>query len=196
MSFQRYTICRRLFLSCFTSACPWRKVSSSVDGVSLNQLAGCGELLTHCSSYLTAALCCHSPQVLNLRQVVGSKALLVAALWMGIAHLLTAGLGTFILKRFPTTFAIGFFLGVVLILANQNLILFGTFHSYSYGNVSTNHAFGLAALMMAILLTVFSSLLYHYKHKLVMAPIDVKGLGSRKSTAEENSYRLEERPSA
>ena len=45
-------------------------------------------------------------------------------------------------------------------------------------------------------LTVFSSLLYHYKHKLVMAPIDVKGLGSRKSTAEENSYRLEERPSA
>ena len=50
----------RLFLSCFTSACPWRKVSSSVDGVSLNQLAGCGELLTHCSSYLTAALCCQS----------------------------------------------------------------------------------------------------------------------------------------
>lgn len=133
--------------------------------------------------------------MLNLRQEVGSKALLVAALWMGIAHLLTAGLGTFILKRFPTTFAIGFFLGVVLILANQNFILFGTFHGYSYGNGSTNHAFGLAALMMAIVLTVFSLLLYHFKHKLVLAPIDVKGFGSRKSTAEDNVYRLEERPS-
>lgn len=135
--------------------------------------------------------------VLNLRQEGGSKALLVASLWIGIAHLLLACLGTFILKRFPTSFAIGFFLGVLLILANQNLIMFGTFHKYSYGNASTNHVFGLMGFTLATLLTVFALLLYHFKKALIVAPIDAKGLGTRRTTTtDDGSYQLEERPSS
>jgi len=127
---------------------------------------------------------------MNLRDEGGSKALLVAAVWIGVAHLILGGLGTFILKRFPTSFAIGFFLGVLLILANQNLIMFGTFHNYSYGNPATNHVFGLVGFTLSLVLTVFALLLYHFKHKIVVAPIDAKGLGRR---TEESSYQLEDR---
>ena len=135
--------------------------------------------------------------MLNLRQEGGSKALLIAALWIGMAHLLLAGLGTFILKRFPTSFALGFLLGVLLILANQNLIMFGTFHNYSYGNAATNHVFGLMGMMLAFILTMLGLMLYHFRHKLAISPMDAKGGFHKRTTAtEDSSYQLEERPSS
>ena len=133
--------------------------------------------------------------MLNLRQNQGSKALLIAAIWIGFVHLLLGGLGTFVLKRFPTSFAVGFLLGVLLVVANQNLILFGTFHNYSYGNLATNHVFGLCGFTLFIILGVFALLLYHFKSKIVVAPIDAKGLG-RRTTADDSGYQLEERPSS
>ena len=131
-----------------------------------------------------------------MRQEGGSKALLITALWIGIAHLLLAGLGTFILKRFPTSFAVGFLLGVLLILANQNLILFGTFHNYSYGNSATNHVFGLTSMMLSAILLMLGLMLYHFRHKLVISPIDAKGFHRRTTATEDSSYQLEERPSS
>lgn len=128
---------------------------------------------------------------MNLRQERGSKALLIAAVWIGILHLILGGLGTFILKRFPTSFAIGLLLGVLLVVSNQNLIMFGTFHGYSHGNAATNHVFGLMGLTLAIVLGVFALLLYHFKQKIIVAPIDAKGLGTRART-DDCSYQLED----
>ena len=119
---------------------------------------------------------------------------MIAAIWIGIVHLLLGGLGTFVLKRFPTSFAVGFLLGVLLVVSNQNLILFGTFHNYSYGTAATNHVFGLMGFTLAVVLGVFALMLYHFKQRIVVAPIDAKGLSRRTPTAGEDSgYQLESR---
>lgn len=150
-------------------------------------------ILFFCSSISGSLLCSTLTlcTVLNIRQVGGSKALLIAAIWIGFLHLIVGGLGTFILKRFPTSFAVGLLLGVLLIVSNQNLILFGTFHNYLYGNSATNHVFGLMGLTLSIVMAFFSLLLFHFKDKIVVAPIDAKGLDIRPKT-ENNSYQLED----
>jgi len=101
----------------------------------------------------------------------------VASVWTGLVHLVLGVLGTFVLKRFPTSFSVGFFLGVLVVLANQNLILFGTFHGYGFGNPATNHAFANVAATLFCILAFFCLLLFHFKKYIVLAPIDVKGTG-------------------
>lgn len=110
--------------------------------------------------------------VANLQSQGGSKALVLASIWTGITHLGLGVLGTFVLKRFPTSFSVGFFLGVLVVLANQNLILFGTFHGYSYGNPATNHAFANVSMTLFMILTFFGLLLFHFKSRIVVAPMD------------------------
>jgi hypothetical protein len=100
----------------------------------------------------------------------------LAAIWAGILHLILAILGTFVLKRFPTSFAIGFLLGILVVCANQNIILFGVYHGYPYGNVKTNHIFSSLCFTVAVVLTFFTAILLHFRDALVVAPIDVKGL--------------------
>jgi hypothetical protein len=116
--------------------------------------------------------------VINLQSLGGSKALVVAAAWTGMIHLLLGVLGTFVLKRFPTSFSVGFFLGVLVILANQNLILFGTFSGYQYGTASTNKIFASVGFTLFVILSCFSVLVFHFKEHIVVAPIDAKGLTS------------------
>lgn len=101
---------------------------------------------------------------------------MIASIWSGIVHLILGVLGTFVLKRFPTSFSVGFFLGVLVVIASQNLILFGTFHGYAYGKTSTNTAFANVGLCLFLILTIFSLMLYHFKKYIVVAPIDAKGL--------------------
>jgi len=126
---------------------------------------------------------CTTKTVINLQSKGGSKALVVASVWTGIIHLVLGVLGTFVLKRFPTSFSVGFFLGVLVVLANQNLILFGTFQRYGYGNPTTNHSFSNVGLTLFLILTFFSLLLFHFKRHIVVAPIDAKGLGRSSSPA-------------
>lgn len=102
---------------------------------------------------------------------------MIVSLWTGIVHLMLAILGTFILKRFPTSFSIGFLLGVLLVIANQNLIFFGTFRGYGFGVTATNHAFGSLGLIVCVVLAFFAALLFHFKKHIVVAPIDAKGFG-------------------
>ena len=110
--------------------------------------------------------------VANLQSQGGSKALVLASIWTGITHLGLGVLGTFVLKRFPTSFSVGFFLGVLGVLANQNLILFGTFHGYAYGNPATNHTFANVSMTLFLILTFFGLLLFHFKSRIVVAPLD------------------------
>lgn len=104
----------------------------------------------------------------------GSAALVIATVIIGLSHVVLGILGTFVLKRFPTSFSIGFLLGIVLILANQNLILFGTFFRYDYGTTNTNHIFGVLSFVLAVILFLFGILLFHFKNDVVVAPIDIK----------------------
>jgi zinc transporter ZupT len=129
--------------------------------------------------------------VINLQQAnTSSKALVIASVWTGIVHVALGVLGTFVLKRFPTNFSVGFFLGVLVVLFNQNLILFGTFHGYPHGSSRTNTTFANIGLTLFAVLAFFSLLLFHFKKYIVVAPIDAKGLGSRSS----DYQQYEERP--
>ena len=127
-------------------------------------------------------LCCHL--VVHLQSDGGSKALVIGSVWTGLMHLILGILGTFVLKRFPTSFAIGFFLGTVVIVANQDLILFGTFHGYRFGS-RTNHVFANLMFVIFLVLAFFALILFHFKQHIVVAAVDAKGPGrsDNKSTA-------------
>mmetsp|Transcript_18978 Transcript_18978/g.31477 ORF Transcript_18978/g.31477 Transcript_18978/m.31477 type:complete len:213 (-) Transcript_18978:160-798(-) len=118
-------------------------------------------------------------EMLNLQSNGGSRALVLASIWTGILHLTLAILGTFVLKRFPTSFAIGFLVGILVVCANQNLILFGIFHGYAFGNPKTNHAFASLCFTLAMVLAFFTAILVHFRNDLVVAPVDVKGNSMR-----------------
>lgn len=133
---------------------------------------------------------------MNLQSMGGSKALVIASVWSGIMHVLLGIVGTFVLKRFPTNFAVGFFLGIVVIIANQDLILFGTFRSYGFGRVRTNHIFADLMIMIFFVLMFFAVILFHFKQHIVVAAVDAKGLGrseqSTTSSAEGDYQRYDE----
>ncbi|CAB9504276.1 expressed unknown protein [Seminavis robusta] len=113
-------------------------------------------------------------EMVQLQKMGGSEALVIAAVWTGIIHVLLAILGTFVLKRFPTSFSIGFLMGIVIVLANQNLILFATFNSYSMGNPTTNLIFSSAAFTLFAVLSFFSLLMFQFKKEVVVSPVDAK----------------------
>lgn len=113
-------------------------------------------------------------EMVQLQKLNASEALVIAAVWTALVHVLLAILGTFVLKRFPTSFSIGFLLGITVVLSNQNLILFTTFNSYSFGNPATNHIFAGAAFTLCTILTFFSLLLFQFKKEVVVSPADRK----------------------
>ena len=98
---------------------------------------------------------------------------LIASIWTGLIHLALGVLGTFVLKRFPTSFSVGFLLGFLVVLANQNLILFGTFTQYKQGSPRTNHIFAMLGFTLFCVLTFMSLLLVHFKQDVVVAPMEV-----------------------
>lgn len=116
---------------------------------------------------------CYLLPVINLQTQGGSVALVIASIWTGLVHLALGVLGTFVLKRFPTSFSIGFLLGVLVVLANQNLIMLGAFSRYSIGSSRTNHAFAIMGLTLTCVLTFMALLLVNFKSQVVVAPMDV-----------------------
>ena len=116
----------------------------------------------------------------------GSIALIIASVWTGLIHLALGVLGTFVLKRFPTSFSVGFFLGVLVVLANQNIILFASFHKYSQGSAKSNQVFATLGFVLFVVLSFMSLLLVHFKHEVVVAPMDA-GAAVEDETAENPS---------
>ena len=121
-------------------------------------------------SFLSFAL----SKVISLKHNEGSWALIIAAIWTGLIHLTLGVLGTFVLKRFPTSFSVGFLLGVLVVLANQNLIMFSTFSSYVQGSGRTNHVFASLGFTLFVVLSFMALLLLHFKNDVVVAPMDGK----------------------
>jgi len=112
--------------------------------------------------------------VFTLKNSDGSWALIIASIWTALVHLALGVLGTFVLKRFPTSFSVGFLLGVLVVMANQNLIMFSTFSSYVQGSSSSNHAFASLGFTLFIVLSFMSLLLLHFKDDIVVVPMDEK----------------------
>mmetsp|Transcript_14159 Transcript_14159/g.18456 ORF Transcript_14159/g.18456 Transcript_14159/m.18456 type:complete len:209 (+) Transcript_14159:135-761(+) len=113
-------------------------------------------------------------EMMNLRSSEGSTALMMASVITGIVHIILGILGTFVLKRFPTSFSVGFFLGVLVILANQNMILTGIFFGYKHGSLQTNRIFANLGFCLFLVLVFFSVMLFHFKGEIVVASIDTK----------------------
>ena len=109
---------------------------------------------------------------------------MLASIFTGVTHLFLGILGTFVLKGFPTSFSVGFFLGILVILANQNMMLMATFHGYSHGSPGTNKLFAQLSFVLFLMLASFAVMLYHFKSMIIVAPIDAKGLGGRTNSAE------------
>jgi len=61
----------------------------------------------------------------------GSSAAGFAAVWTCIMLLFISGSGTVIMRKFCTPLAIGLFLGIIFIMANQMLILFVVFADFA-----------------------------------------------------------------
>ncbi|KAL7436273.1 hypothetical protein ACHAXH_007977 [Discostella pseudostelligera] len=105
---------------------------------------------------------------LNDEATSASVALQIASYWSAILHLILAILGTFILKRFSTAFTVGCFLGVTVVVSQQNLLLFAAFVRYQHGNVVSNVIFAYLALALFLLLTFFSLILGHFRHYIIV----------------------------
>lgn len=116
-------------------------------------------------------------EVSRLDESGASKALKVAAGWTGITQLVLAVLGTFILKRFSTPFAIGFLIGLVLVTAQQNVLLFISFHTINH--TTTNHhvnaTFANFALTLSMLYTFFATVLIKFREHIFVKPPHVPG---------------------
>lgn len=104
-----------------------------------------------------------------------SVALVVATVWTGLIHLALGILGTFVLKRFPTSFSVGFFLGVLVVLANQNIILYASFHKYGQGSSKANQVFASLGFMLFFVLSFMTVLLLHFRNDVVISPVDMGG---------------------
>jgi hypothetical protein len=66
-----------------------------------------------------------------------------------------------------------------------------TFHGYSYGSPRTNQTFANLGFVVFIILASFAVMLYHFKDRIVVAPIDAKGLGGRANNADYRQYKEE-----
>ena len=110
-----------------------------------------------------------------------SPALLLACVWHGMMQFIMIGLmGTFIMKRFPTSFAIGFLFGTVLVFINQNLIYMIAFSHFGNNAANGNsRLYSAFSLLLAIVLCMFGILLFHFQKYVIVAPIDAKGFPSR-----------------
>jgi zinc transporter ZupT len=113
-------------------------------------------------------------KVLSMKSNGGSVAVLIAAIWSGLVHLGLGVLGTFVLKRFPTSFSVGFLLGVLVVIANQNLLLFATFLNFSQGDQRTNDLFAIVGFSVFGVMSLMSLLLFHFKEEVVVAPMDAE----------------------
>jgi hypothetical protein len=94
-------------------------------------------------------------------------------------------IGTFIMKRFPTSFAIGFLLGIVVVFVNQNIIYMITFTQYNNSNSNNNsngRLYSAFSLLVAAVLSIFGALLFHFQKYIIVAPIDAKGFTTTTTT--------------
>ncbi len=121
----------------------------------------------------------------NLKNADASFALTVAAIWTVIIQFGMIIVGTFIIKRFSTSFSVGFLLGLVLVVAQQDLLLAVTFWHNKYGSSTKNIVFANLAFGLFVLYSVFALTLTHFKDSIMVATVDAKGWGRKSNQPSE-----------
>ena len=111
--------------------------------------------------------------------------MIAAAVWTALIQFGMIIVGTFIIKRFSTSFSIGFLLGLVVIVAQQYLLLSVTFWKNQYGSSAKNVAFANLAFALFVLYTIFAATLMHFKESVMVAAVDAKGWRRSQQIAEE-----------
>ena len=117
-----------------------------------------------------------------MRTTYGSAPIVVAAIWTALVQLFMGVVGTFVLRRFPTEFSVGFFLGLLLIVAQQNFILFATFSDVTFNLLSeqkSSKLFAALIFLTAVIYLAFAVLLTHFRDQILLAPVDVKTVITR-----------------
>ena len=59
-----------------------------------------------------------------------------------------------------------------MVLANQNIILYASFHKYTQGSGKANQVFALLGFMLFAVLSFMTLLLVHFKNDVVISPMD------------------------
>lgn len=94
----------------------------------------------------------------------GSLVLTIASSWTAMFQIVLGGVGTAILKRLPTAFGVGFLIGLVVVAAHQNIIIFASFRSfYIPGDDTSKKAFALLALILAFAYLGFVYVITHFR---------------------------------
>lgn len=125
-----------------------------------------------------------------------SQALTLTAVLTGFMHLLVAILGTFVLRRFPTSFSVGFLLGLLVVLANQNLLLEGIYRQHGWQANAKSNLFANMGTCLFIVLAFFSVLLYHFKNDIVVAPLNTSSGGGGGATTSADNTNAKLNPAA
>jgi zinc transporter ZupT len=120
--------------------------------------------------------------VVSLEQNGASWPFLIAATWTAIIQLGMAVVGTFIIKRFSTPFSVGFLLGMVIFVAQQQLMLAVTFWHTRYGDFNTNIVFSNFSFALFVVYSFFGCILQNYREDIMVAAVDAKGFGRRKAS--------------
>jgi len=95
----------------------------------------------------------------SIRNDNGPGSLSLAALWSSAVHGILAVSGTFVIRRFTTHFALGFFLGLLIIVSQQDIILHSSFKQYSDIENLSGGVFAFLSMFMAFILISFASFL-------------------------------------
>jgi len=128
----------------------------------------------------------------------GPDSLSLAAIWSSVIHGILAILGTFIIRRFPTQFALGFFLGLLIIVAQQDIIIHSTFKQYKQTMRKSGGFFSFLSMVVALLLVGFTGFLAIYRDAILLSnPLDVNisgglGIGGHNNAGGEDDNRYHE----
>ncbi|GMI41031.1 hypothetical protein TrCOL_g10590 [Triparma columacea] len=98
----------------------------------------------------------------------GNGALKFAAFWTVLLMIALSVGGTLVMRRYQTPLALGFFLGVVLVMANQCLILTAIFGEESeYNSNSSAGAFATFSFFLFMIYIVFGGMLAVFRADLI-----------------------------
>jgi hypothetical protein len=131
------------------------------------------------SQFYIYSTCQPRVAVINLQNTNASAALTAAAIWTAIIQFGMIIVGTFIIKRFSTSFSVGFLLGLVIVVAQQYLLLAVTFWHSNYGSWAKNVSFANLAFGLFILYSFFAVILLQFRESIMIAAVDAKGFGRK-----------------
>lgn len=117
----------------------------------------------------------HCSTALTLKDTNASLALKIAAVWTTVLQLVVIVVGTFIIKRYSTSFSVGFLLGMVIVISQQHLLVGITFAHTSYGNWFENAIFSNMSFALFAFYFLFGIILMQFKTSIMIAAVDAKG---------------------